>query len=187
MKALKWIGIIIGILAITGYFGWQYMKVQTKMASPEDIVDYKQGDKKLSVFYCRPSKKGREIFGELVTYNEVWRTGANEATTFTTNTTIDFGGAVVEPGTYTLWTIPQKTQWTIILNSKMYGWGVGFDGASREAEYDVVKINVPVQSLDQVVEQFTIEFVYSVNMLLMWDKTKVSVPIKFQPSKSAAL
>ena len=106
MKALKWIGIIIGILAITGYFGWQYMKVQTKMASPEDIVDYKQGDKKLSVFYCRPSKKGREIFGELVPYNEVWRTGANEATTFTTNTTIDFGGAVVEPGTYTLWTIP---------------------------------------------------------------------------------
>lgn len=188
MKVLKWIGIIIGILVIAGYFGFQYMKVQTKTASPEDIVEYKQREKKLSVFYCKPSKKGREIFGELVPFGKVWRTGANEATTFTTNTTIDFGGEVVEPGTYTLWTIPQKTQWTVILNSKTYSWGVGFDGtASREAKYDVVKINVPVQSLDQVVEQFTIEFVYSVNMNLMWDKTKVSVPIKFQPSKSDSL
>lgn len=180
MKALKWIGIIVGILAIAGYFGFQYMKSQTKLASPEDIAEYKQGDKKLSVFYCQPSKKGRDIFGELVPYGEVWRTGANEASTFSTNTTIDFGGAIVEPGTYTLWTIPQKTQWTIILNSKIYGWGVGFDGASpRDSEYDVAKINVPVQPLNNVVEQFTIEFVYNVNMDLMWDKTKVSVPIKF--------
>ena len=187
MKALKWIGIVLGILLIAGYFGFEYMKIQTKKASPEEIVEYKQGDKMLSVFYCRPYKKGRDVFGDLQPYGEVWRTGANEATTFTTKTTIDFGGAVVEPGSYTLWTIPQKTQWTVILNSKMYDWGVGFDGASREAEYDVAKINVPVQSLDEVVEQFTIEFVYNVNMNLSWDKTKVSVPIKFQSSKSTPL
>ena len=188
MKTLKWVGIILGILILGGYISFEYMKNQTKRASPEETTEYKQGDKLLSVFYCRPYTKGRDIFGSLVPYGEVWRTGANEATTFTTNTTIDFGGEIVQPGSYTLWTIPQETQWTIILNSKMYGWGVGLDGApSREAEYDVVKINVPVQTLDELVKQFTIAFVYNVNMNLSWEKTKVSVPIKFQPSKSTAL
>lgn len=180
MKVLKWVAIILGALIITGYFAFNYMKAQTKKASPEQTVEYKQADFNLSVSYCQPSKKNRDIFGGLVPYDQVWRTGANEATTFTTNKKIDFGGVKVAPGTYTLWTIPQKTQWTIILSSKMYGWGVSFGAeASREEEYDVAMINVPVQDLNEVVEKFTIQFEYNVNMSLMWDKTKVMVPIRF--------
>jgi len=180
MKILKWGLIIVAVLAVLGYFGFQYMKVQTKKASPEDTVEFKAKDLKLSVFYCRPYKKGREIFGELVPYGEVWRTGANEATTFTTNKAIKFGGEDLAAGTYSLWTIPQKSQWTVILNSKLYGWGVNFGGeASREEAYDVLKINVPTIELDQTVEQFTIDFEYNVNLTLSWDRTKVSVPIRF--------
>lgn len=180
MKILKWSVVVLVILIIAGYFGFQYMKVQTKKASPEATVTYKMNDLDLSVFYCRPYKKDRVIFGELVPYGEVWRTGANEATTFTTNQTIDFGGEVLQPGTYSMWTIPQKNQWTIILNSKLYGWGVSWGGVvSRNPEYDVLKINVPVEDLNHTVEQFTIAFEYNVNLSMMWENTKVMVPIIF--------
>lgn len=180
MKILKWTVIVLVILIIAGYFGFQYMKVQTKKASPEATVEYKMNDVSLSVFYCRPYKKNRVIFGNLVPYNEVWRTGANEPTTFTTNQAIDFGGQELQAGTYTLWTIPQKNQWTIILNSKLYGWGVSWGGTvSRDPKYDVLKINVPVENIQQTVEQFTIAFEYNVNMSLMWENTRVVVPIIF--------
>ena len=180
MKFIKWLLIIIVILAITGFAGFKFMIHQTKKASPEDRVEYNNQDLKLSVFYCRPSKNDRVIFGELVPFDEVWRTGANEASTFTTSNDIQFGDEFLKAGTYTLWTIPQKTQWTIILNSKQYDWGVNWDGvASREPEFDVLKINVPTQDLEKSVEKFTIDFKYNVNMNMSWDKTQVSVPIRF--------
>jgi hypothetical protein len=179
MKALKWILIIVAVLGIVGYFGMDYMKKQTKKASPEQLIVYDQNGTKLEVFYCSPFKKDRTIFGELVPYNEVWRTGANEPTTFSTSSQIKFGDQELAPGTYTMWTIPQPTQWTIIMNSKMYDWGVGFGGVSREPEFDVLKINVPVQDLNEPVEQLTMEFIYHVNLSIAWDKTKVMVPIQY--------
>ena len=181
MKFLKWFLIVVVLLGVAGYGGLKYLTSQTKKASPEDIVEYKSEDLTLSIFYCRPYKKNREIFGGLVPYDEVWRTGANEATTFTTNKDITFEGKQVEPGTYTLWTIPQEKEWTIILNNKQYDWGVSWGGvASREPEYDVVKIKVPTQNLEKEVEQFTIAFEQDVNLTLSWDKTKVSVPIRYR-------
>ena len=77
-------------------------------------------------FIAGRTKKGREIFGGLVPYNEVWRTGANEATTLTVNKDIKFGDQRLPAGTYSLWTIPQQTQWTVILNSEIPGWGVSW-------------------------------------------------------------
>lgn len=180
MKILKWSLGIVFFLAIVGYFGFSYMKKQTKKASPEEVIEYKMNDLELSVFYCRPYKKERIIFGELVPYNEVWRTGANEPTTFSTNKLIDFGGKKLNPGTYSLWTIPQKNQWTIILNSKIPGWGVGWGAeANRNAKHDVLKINVPTQDLNKTVEQLTMKFEYNVNLSISWDQTKVMIPIMF--------
>lgn len=180
MKALKWILIIVAVLGIVGFFGMDYMKEQTKKHSPEDTAVYTSGDLKLTVNYCRPHKKGREIFGGLVPLNEVWRTGANEPTVFSTTKDLNFGGERLAAGTYTMWTIPQQTQWTVILNSKMYDWGVSFGGEpSRDPQYDVLKINVAVQDLPDEVEQFTIDFIYNVNLTMSWDKTKVMVPIEF--------
>lgn len=180
MKVLKWVLIIIAILGIVGYFGMGYLKKQTKKHSPEDTITYKSGDLHLSVYYNRPYKKGRVIFGDLVPYNEVWRTGANETTTFTTSREIRFADVTIPAGTYSLWTIPQETQWTVILNSKVSDWGVSFGGKpSRDPEYDVAKINVATQELDEVVEQFTMEFEYNVNLSMSWDRTKIMVPIAF--------
>ncbi|MEQ8910197.1 MAG: DUF2911 domain-containing protein [Vicingaceae bacterium] len=178
MKALKWIIGILLFLGLAGYFGFQYMKSETKKISPEQTVKYNRTNLNMSVTYSRPYMKGRKIFGELVPYEEVWRTGANEPTTFTTDKKISFGEEMLEAGTYTIWVIPYTSQWTIILNSKVYSWGVGFDGEpSREPEFDVLKINVPVRDLEKPVEQFTIKFEYDVNLSFAWENTKVMVPI----------
>lgn len=157
------------------------MQAQTKKASPEGTAEYVKNGKQISVFYCRPSVRGRVIFDSLVPYGQVWRTGANEATTFTTGTAITIGDKPLPAGTYTLWTIPGKDTWSIILNSKQYGWGVSFGGVpSREPEADVLTVTVPSEKLNDKIEMFTISFEDSTDlkMVLAWDKTRVAVPIK---------
>lgn len=178
-KLLK--GLLIGaaLLAIIGYFGFGYMKTQTKKASPEETATFVMDGVEMKVTYSRPSKKGRVIFGELIPYDKVWRTGANEATTFTTNKTINVGGTSLAAGTYTLWTIPQATSWTVIFNNKMYPWGVNYDGeAQRDPAADVAKVEVPVQALNTPVEQFTIAVAENPTRLtLAWDVVQVDVPL----------
>lgn len=176
-KTLKRILTIIGILAVVLFIAFKFMQYNTKKASPEETVNYKNGE--ISIKYSRPSKKGREIFGALVPYGQVWRTGANEATTFDTKKDLTIGGKVLPAGHYTLWTIPEKDSWTVIFNKKDYMWGVGSDGASREADGDVLQVVVPVQSTDGLVEKFEISFseTPAFALVLAWDKTKVVVPI----------
>ncbi|HXA01522.1 MAG TPA: DUF2911 domain-containing protein [Cytophagaceae bacterium] len=180
-KFFKWTAIIVGSLAVIIFGLLTFMNKQTKKASPEVTVEYKKNGKDISVFYCSPSKKGRIIFDSLVPYGKVWRTGANEATTFTTGTDLIIGEKALPAGKYTLWTIPGKDEWTVILNGKQYGWGVNFSfEASREADKDVLQVKVPAQTLDTPQEKFSITFPDSdsLKMVLAWDKTKVSVPIK---------
>lgn len=180
-KFLKWTLIIVAGLAIVLFGVFKFMQYKTKQASPESVAEYSTGGKKITVGYSRPSKKGRVIFDSLVAYGKVWRTGANEATTFTTETDLEIDGKPLPKGEYTLWTIPEKDEWTVIFNNKQYGWGVNFDGeAAREAEADVLQVKVPVENLENTVEQFTISFQddTALNMVLAWDKTKVAVPIK---------
>lgn len=180
-KVLLWVGGIIAFLALLLVFGYQYMISQTKQASPEQTIEYSTGDTKLSVFYNRPSKKNRVIFGELVPYGEVWRTGANEATTFETNQDIVVGGKPLAGGIYTLWTIPQEDSWTFLVNEKQYGWGVSFGAkASRDPAADVVSVEVPVELLDAPVEMFTMAFEEDstgLALTLSWDQTRILVPI----------
>ncbi|NJO03332.1 MAG: DUF2911 domain-containing protein [Bacteroidia bacterium] len=173
--------IVLAVIVLVLFVGFQILKNQTKKHSPEATVEYADGDTKVSVFYCRPYKKERVIFGELVPYQEVWRTGANEATTFSTNRDLKFGGNTLPAGKYTLWTIPDKDDWTVIFNRKQYPWGVNFSQkATREPEADVLQIKVPSEKRDEVVEQFTISFTTGANptMDLAWDQTKVSVPFE---------
>ncbi len=181
MKALKWILIILGALILIGVIGFPFLKQQTKKHSPEQTLTYTKNGKDISLFYNRPSKKGREIFGKLVPFGEVWRTGANEPTTFTTKTDLVVGGQALPAGEYTLWTVPGPNEWAVIFNSKQYSWGITFGGkASREPEFDVLTTKIPVQKLPNVVEQFTIVFedTPALQMTLSWDQTKVSVPIQ---------
>lgn len=153
-----------------------------KRLSPKDTVQFELNDLKLKVFYNRPSKKDRKIFGALVPFNQVWRTGANEATTFETNKTLEIGGVPLPAGEYTLWTVPKDSFWTVIFNSKQYAWGVDSEMKPMwDPNYDALNIDVPVEKLNSFVEQFTIAFDNSTDNLFLtmaWDDVKVVVPLK---------
>ncbi|MGX1023622.1 DUF2911 domain-containing protein [Flavobacterium sp. CS20] len=186
-KALKIILFIIAGLIIVAIAGFYIMRFNTKKHSPEDTVVFKQDSLKIEVFYNRPYKKGRDIFGNIVAYNEVWRTGANEATTFKTNKDLLIEGSLLEAGKYTLWTIPNETSWVVIFNDKMYNWGVNFsDGkASRVEKFDVLKVEVPVSKNLKTIEQFSIYFdeqFGDINMFLAWDD--IVVPVSIKPAKT---
>lgn len=179
-KFLKWTLISLGLVALLAFVGFQFMTSQTKKASPEEKAVFVVNDLTVEVNYSRPYKKGRPIFGTLVPYGKVWRTGANEATTFTVNKDITFGEAPLKAGTYTLWTIPKEDEWLVILNGKMYGWGVNFDGeAQRDPMADVAKAKAPVRHPAAVTEQFTISVEGEPSeLVLRWDDVQVQVPIK---------
>lgn len=153
-----------------------------KPLSPKKTVSLSVDELNLKVFYNRPSKRNRDVFGALVPYNQVWRTGANEATTFQTNKALKIGHDSLPKGKYTLWTIPNDTLWTVMFNSKQYAWGVDDNMKPLyEPEFDVVKINIPVESIANEVEQFTIAFDNSTDNLYLtmaWDKTKIAIPLK---------
>lgn len=187
MKTLKWIGGILLVLILLIYFvGLPALKEQTKKNSPEKTARYEQDGLTLSVTFSSPSKKGRTIFGELVPFGKVWRTGANEPTRFRTATALVVGGQTLPAGEYSLWTIPGQTQWTVIFNREIPDWGAtllsGGKEATRNPESDVLQINVPVENLPQVVEDFDIRFVSpdagnTVFLEFRWDTTRVRVPL----------
>ncbi|MDO5981092.1 DUF2911 domain-containing protein [Flavivirga spongiicola] len=180
---LKRILILLSIIAL-GLFLYSFFveNIFSSRLSPKDTVEFKLNDLKLEVFYNRPSKKNRAIFGALVPFNKVWRTGANEATTFETNQTLEVQGMPLPMGKYTLWTVPKDTTWTVIFNSKQYAWGVDSDMKPMwNPNYDVLNIEIPVQKLPATVEQFTIAFDNSTDNLFLtmaWDDVKVAVPLK---------
>jgi len=176
-KFLLVVGIIlVVILGVLTYFRVYY----TKSFSPEDQVDFKDGEVKITVIYNRPSKKGRVIFGELVPFGKVWRTGANEATTFETNKDLSFGDKLLKAGKYSLWTIPGEQNWTILFNTETGQWGVGFNGeANRDPANDVLSVEAPSVNIDKEVEQFTIEVSKmgeDHELTFIWDRTVVAAP-----------
>jgi len=186
-KALKIAFLVVAGLIIAFIAGYFILKSNTKKHSPEELVVFEQDSLKIEVFYNRPYKKDRKIFGGLVPYGEVWRTGANEATTFKTNHDLSIEGSKLKAGKYTLWTIPKKTSWVIIFNEKMYNWGVSFsDGkAARIEEFDVLKVEVPISINLKTVEQFSIYFneqFGTVHMFLAWDD--IVVPVSLNSTKS---
>lgn len=146
--------------------------------SPLEMVTMKYEDTYIKITYCRPHKRGRNIFGDLLPYGEVWRTGANEATEITITGAIKLGGQQIRPGTYTLFTIPNKQEWTVILNSELGQWGA----YNYNSKLDVVRFEAPVSTTEEVYEPFTIEFeqkAQSAELVMMWDRTKVTIPIEF--------
>jgi hypothetical protein len=171
--------ILIGLAWVISY----YNNKKTKSFSPEETVTFEEKGLKISVFYNRPFKKGREIFGGLVPFNQVWRTGANEATTFETNLELNIEGKTLPRGKYSIWTIPGPETWTVIFNSEFGQWGVNSDGkANRDPQRDLLSVQVPAVKQDKVFEQFTISFNKvgeDAEMVLFWDTTLVSLPFSF--------
>lgn len=131
--------------------------------------------KDVSVTYGQPSKKGREIFGKLVPFGQVWRAGANEATEITFTKDSKFGGKAIKAGTYSLFVSPTATEWTIILNSELKQRGsFGYEKIKAK---DVLNVKVPVKKLDAVAEKLTYRFSDKNALIIEWDQTQVTVPV----------
>jgi hypothetical protein len=145
---------------------------QEKVVSPHETAT----GKNISVRYGRPYKKGREIFGGLVPFGKVYRCGADSATTVTFERDASFGGKSVKAGTYTLFVIPNKESWTIILNSQLGQWGAySYD---KYKDKDVLHTVVPVKKTGKLVEQLTISLPAN-EMIIEWDQTKLTIPVHF--------
>lgn len=157
---------------------------RTKSFSPEEVVTFTDDNLKVVVHYNRPYKKGREIFGTLVPYGKVWRTGANEATVFETNKTLIIEGKKLTPGKYSLWTIPDSTSWMVIFNMQTGQWGIDNRGeANRDPELDAFSVTAQAILQEREFEQFTIRFDKideEAEMVLLWDKTVVAVPFSHE-------
>jgi hypothetical protein len=142
--------------------------------SPPDTVRSSVGAAKIEVAYSRPSKRGRVIFGNVVPWNQVWRTGANAATQFTTSSDLMFGATLVPAGKYTLWTLPAPTGAKLIINSQTGQWGTDYDTSK-----DLARIDLTAKTLAQPVDQFTIAVVPQGSgglLRLSWDTTEYSIP-----------
>ncbi|MEP2024869.1 MAG: DUF2911 domain-containing protein [Reichenbachiella sp.] len=149
----------------------------TRNHSPAATTELITSDYQIKVKYCRPYKKGREIFGELLPYDTYWRTGANEPTIITFSDEFTFGNQTVEAGSYRLYTIPGEKQWQVVLNSETEKWGLW----EPDFALDIANITVPVMQSDSCAEQFLIQIVENGNgaeIAMIWDFTKVVVPIK---------
>jgi hypothetical protein len=145
-------------------------------SSPLAMAFYKKDNFYVKVVYGQPSRKSRQVFGGVVPYGKVWRTGANEATEITLTSEILVGGKTLKPGTYTLFTTPNPEKWTIIFNAELGQWG----DYKYESDKDLLAFEVPVQRISkEVYEAFTIKFEETAagcDMILRWDDVLVKVP-----------
>ncbi len=150
---------------------------KAKRPSPPDTATFSFSDgKKITINYSRPSVKGRKIYAPdgLVPFGKVWRTGANEATTFVTDTPLMIGNTNVPAGSYTLYTIPDKSGWKLIINKQTGQWGTQYDESK-----DLARVDMAVAQTPSPVEQFTIHFEpkggKTVTLMMDWETTRASV------------
>lgn len=145
--------------------------------SPVGITRVMLGDTYIKVVYGRPQMRGREIFGALVPHGEVWRTGANEATEITLTGDITIGGHALEAGTYSMFSIPGTSEWTLIISKQLGQWG----SYNYNARYDKLRFTVPVSETTNPVDFFTILLEAAddrnATMTIEWEKTRLTVPI----------
>jgi hypothetical protein len=134
------------------------------------------GGKTIQTDYSSPRAKGRKIYGGLVPYGEVWRTGANEATTFVTSADVEVGGTAVPAGSYTLFTVPAAGKWTLIINKKTGEWGIPYKYESDE----LARVDMNVSKLDAPVENLTIAYDKSKAGCVLridWETTRAAVNV----------
>ena len=146
-------------------------------ASPQGKIEQKIGVTDVKVEYYRPMKNNRVVFGEVVPFNEIWRTGANENTKFTCSDALVFGTDTLRAGTYALFTKPSASNWEIYFYTETSNWGLP---ETWDASKVALKVNAPTNSLNDVVEVFTMNLDPVTNKMgqlsISWDKTRVTVP-----------
>lgn len=170
---------LITLLLLIGAFTMQ-AQIQTPQPSPSAKVHQTIGLSEVSVDYSRPAMRGRTIFGDLVPYGKIWRTGANMRTQFTTDSDLTIDGKELKKGTYAILTIPNKESWDIIFYTEYQAGGAP---AELDDSKVALKVNAKVNVMENAVENFTIAFGdlsdgVSGNMYIMWDKTIVWTKIE---------
>ncbi len=150
---------------------------QVPRSSPAAVVNQRVAATDIEITYNRPSARGREIFGGLVPYGQVWRTGADQATQIAFSTPLSFGGTVVEAGTYELFTIPGEAEWTVILQPSQDQWGsYAYDPAR-----DVARVQATASTLADPVESLTLGIgdlgFASATLTISWQQAQVSIPL----------
>jgi hypothetical protein len=132
----------------------------------------------IEISYSRPSMRGRKVFGEVVPFGSVWRTGANSATKVKFGEDVTLGGVEVKAGEYALYTIPNSNEWEVILNKGTGNWG----NAGYNTDEDIARFKVKPTTLASTVSSFTIEIANitfnSCTIDLQWEKTGISIPVK---------
>lgn len=150
---------------------------KSKRPSPPATASCALADgKTVTVEYSSPRVKGRKIFGDLVPYGQVWRAGANEATSFVTTTDLKVGGKDVPAGDYTIFTVPEQSKWTLVISKKTGEWGTAYPGPAE----DLVRVDMKASALPALVENFTIAFDKSASgctMRIEWETTRASVEV----------
>jgi hypothetical protein len=134
------------------------------------------GGKTIKTDYSSPRLRGRKMIGEHEPYGKVWRTGANEATTFVTNADLIVGGAKVPAGNYTIFTIPNPDKWTLVISKGTGEWGTEYPGAEK----DLARVDMKVSTLPSPVENFTIAYDKTASgctLRMDWDTTRAAVEI----------
>jgi hypothetical protein len=176
----KRIAVISGLCLSLGLLATQASCQQDKSKRPSPPAQAQcdlGGGTTVSVDYSSPRAKGRRVFGGLVPYGEVWRAGANEATTFVTTGELKVGGKGVPAGHYTIFTIPEEKKWTLIISKKTGEWGIPYPGEN----FDFVRTEMRVSNVPEHVEDFAIAFEKSGNgckLDMTWENTRASVDIE---------
>ncbi len=166
--------LLTGVVSLSGYS----QEAVKPRVSPLEMVTLKYESTYVKITYGRPHKKDRVIFGELVPYGQVWRTGANEATEITVTQDVLINSTRLKSGTYTIFTIPGKDGWKVIFNSELGQWGA----YNYNPDKNVLVVDAAVSQTDVVYEPFTIEFQLQdtkANLLMLWDTTRASITLEF--------
>lgn len=150
---------------------------KSKRPSPPAQAKWDLGSgKAVTMDYSSPRAKGRKIYGELVPLGQVWRTGANESTTLVTPVDLTIGGTTVPAGSYTIFTVPNKDKWALVISKKTGEWGTDYPGQAN----DLARVDMKVSTLPSPVENFTISFEKAggdANLNIDWETTRASVVV----------
>jgi hypothetical protein len=166
---------VLAVISLTGIIFAAPLKSTTQKPSPPGTAEITLKGKKITIAYSRPSMRGRKIVGGLVPFGQVWRTGANEATSFVTETDLTIGGATVPKGSYTLYSLPSEGGWKLIINKQTGQWGTEYTPGQ-----DLARVDMKVEKLSSPVEQFTMSLKPAgagAVLSLEWETTRASVNI----------
>lgn len=183
MKNIRNLVLLVAVMIVLTDMAYA-QKLPALDPSPADVAYLRENGRRSTavakVIYGRPQKKGRTMLGSTEPFGKVWRLGANETTEIKLFRDVTFGDKVVKAGTYSLYAIPNATEWTIIFNSKLDTWGA----YEYDETKDVVRFNVPVGKSESEIESFSIAFddpagTGKSTLYFAWENTLVKVPVKF--------